>query len=41
MKKKAKGIKEARSSLSKTQEVLYQKEFRAADRMYQSTKNKM
>ncbi|WP_226035341.1 YfhE family protein [Aquibacillus saliphilus] len=38
MKKKTKGIKEERSSLSKTQEVLYQKEFRAADRMYQSTK---
>ncbi|WP_407272362.1 YfhE family protein [Radiobacillus sp. PE A8.2] len=38
---KSKGVHERnKNTLSKTQEVLYQKEFRAADRMYQSTKKK-
>ncbi|SDK34226.1 YfhE family protein [Sediminibacillus albus] len=41
MKNKEKGIKPQKSTLSKTQEVLYQKEFKSADRMYFDTKKRV
>ncbi|MFD1020621.1 YfhE family protein [Thalassobacillus hwangdonensis] len=39
MKSKERQAKEARRGLSKTQEVLYQREFKRADRAYRNSKN--
>ncbi|WP_077624350.1 YfhE family protein [Sediminibacillus massiliensis] len=41
MQKKQNGVRDQKSSLSKTQEVLYQKEFKSADRAYMNTKNRV
>ncbi|WP_186576720.1 YfhE family protein [Aquibacillus kalidii] len=41
MRGKSKEARTKRNSLSKTQAVLYQKEFRTADRMYNTTKNQV
>ncbi|MDL4841862.1 YfhE family protein [Aquibacillus rhizosphaerae] len=41
MKSKTKMDKSRKNGLSKTQEVLYQKEFKTANRMYNRTKNQL
>ncbi|WP_138420754.1 YfhE family protein [Aquibacillus sediminis] len=41
MRGKSQEYKQNRTGLSKTQEVLYQKEFKAANRLYDSTKKRV
>ncbi|MCT2534388.1 YfhE family protein [Aquibacillus koreensis] len=41
MKGKTREDKARKNGLSKTQQVLYQKEFKAANRMYNDTKNQV
>ncbi|WP_053217159.1 YfhE family protein [Virgibacillus senegalensis] len=36
-----KGVNDPKSTLSKTQQVLYQKEFKTADRMYSQSKKRV
>ncbi|QTM98373.1 MULTISPECIES: YfhE family protein [Sediminibacillus] len=35
------GVNDPKNTLSKTQQVLYQKEFKTADRMYAETKKRV